>query len=363
MNVRSPTVALAVAVCLFGLSAGLFFNVLQAQGPQVTLEPSFVQLVEDPREYQPVSLSFQLHNPTSDPIVVRQASASCNCMNVVTRGGLPMLSPITIPPGGSLPWRVDLVTARRGGPEEYFFRIECLVNGQPKELSSRIAINVQAGWRADPPALSDTDVRPFDEVFHEVALFDGYGAKGFRVAEVRVSNPHRLTAELMPVDLSQQPTAKTLMDGGVNLPQRYRLAVTMRSGDEGELRQETITLVSGEPNHPNLEIPVSCRTKPRTYELIPATLVLVPNGSEDTIRRTIRCRIREGANPNLKVHRAPTHLVVGIRSLDEALREIEIVAHLNQKPADTTEEVLVFGVEGHDDPVFSLVVTYRISHP
>lgn len=105
MNLPSPTAVLGTAVCLFGLSAGLFFNVLQAQGPQVMLEPSFVQLVEDPREYQPVSLPFQLHNPTNSPIVVRQASASCNCMNVVTRGGQPMLSPITIPPGGSLPWR------------------------------------------------------------------------------------------------------------------------------------------------------------------------------------------------------------------------------------------------------------------
>lgn len=262
-------------------------------------------------------------------------------------------------------WRVDLVTARRGGPEEYFFRVECLVNGQPKELSSRIAINVQAGWRADPPALFAVDVRPFDEVSHEVALFDGYGAQGFRVAEVRVSNPDRLKAELMPVDLSHQPTAKTLVDGGVKLPQRYRLAVTMRSGDEGELRQETITLVSGEPNHPNLDIPVSCRSRPRIYELIPATLVLTSNGSDETVRRTIRCRIREGANPQLKVLRAPPHLVANLRSLDETHREIEIeiVTHLKQQPAETGEETLVFGVEGHDDPVCALRVTYRVSEP
>ena len=49
--------------------------------------------------------------------------------------------------------------------------------------------------------------------------------------------------------------------------------------------------------------------------------------------------------------------------MDETLCEIEIVAHLNQKPAVIGEETLVFGVEGHDDPVCALRVTYLASEP
>lgn len=345
---------LGASVCVLGLAVGMVFSAAGSRAPQVSLEPSVVELVEDPLEHQTVSLPFQLLNHTSTPIIVRGASASCNCMNVVTRGGQPLRSPLEVPPGKTLPWQVDLVTSGRNGPQEYRFTVDCLVNGQPRELSSRVLINIQSGWRADPPILQFQGAAALDDVSGEVAIFDGFGERGFRVGDVRVSNPNRLSARLEPV--KESAVAKRLSIAGQQLPQRYRLMVTMKSGEPGELRQERVTLVAAEPNQPDLEVGVVCRTKPRDYELFPSTLVISPTDSESTARRTVQCRIHNRASPRLKVLRAPEHWTVDVKRVSDSLVEMEIVIGRAPSSGDPAEWVIAFGVEGSDEAVCALTV-------
>jgi hypothetical protein len=73
---------LALSICVLGAAAGIAASGLAQRKSPVSLEPSYLVLVEDPLENQVVAIDFVLRNDSRRPVEITRAVGSCGCMDV-----------------------------------------------------------------------------------------------------------------------------------------------------------------------------------------------------------------------------------------------------------------------------------------
>lgn len=342
----------SITIASLGLAGGTLIHAWSRAEERVVLMPPRVELVEDPLEPVIVKVNLQLWNRDSRPIRVTRASASCGCMGLVTRGNVPLTSPVEAPPGGTLPWQVAIATQNRVGRQSYQVRIEYLTaGGRTERVEAAVNLNVRAGLRAEPLGLVLHDIEPGIEQTHMLDIYDSYPDPGIRLAGVTSSAPSVLRAELVPVRSSTEGGALDYATSA-KLKLRRRLRVTLAPTEVTPLTEESLTLRPEDPEAEPLLVPVVYSTARPAYAVAPRSLTLIAKADGRVVRR-VRCRLAEGVAPDLRVLRAPDFATVTIADAEEP-RTKSITIELDSAAARPGE--ITFGTEGGTQPVFTLPI-------
>jgi hypothetical protein len=312
---------LVIAVSVAGMLVGGSYGVYRRYGGNreaVLLEPSFVELAESPLEGDTVKVHLTLWNKSKGQVRVDRAKSSCGCSTLVTRGNVPLTTPITLRAGESLPWCASIATKDVIGRMEIDLLIQSSVEGGTVDSASTIRMDVRPGWFAEPNHFFSYGVEPGAWIEREVLIYDAHADPGVQLQELVSSHPDRLKAvvqSLRDVPTSER-TKKLPVEGDVTVTLRYRLRVSYLAESANELSQGWLTLVPKDEKHGRIAIPVVCKAEAALYLLSPGHLTFVGLRAGEKVARTVQCVVRAGAPSDLRVLRCPDFAKVDVLKSD-----------------------------------------------
>jgi hypothetical protein len=216
----------------------------------------------------PISAQSQIVNRSLQAGIAASLSGSCGCMTMQA-DGKPLKLPLEIPPGGRLPFTIEINTQGRGGLQR--FRVD--LHGQTADKrpippdSMEIIAYIHVPFVAVPVETylefeSDDLGSAQTKVF---TLFDDWPAPGLEIKEITSSAPDRLTWQLAP--LSGEETI-----GITKVKRRFSLAASYRPAPGVEDFNETITIVPSDPRAMPLKLRIWGKVL-QPYSITPRALV------------------------------------------------------------------------------------------
>jgi hypothetical protein len=337
-------------LAILGLALGVLLRSLGvSRAHEVAIEPQVTEIAVDPMQYQAVTVHLQLANRTSKSIRVRKAVTSCGCASLVMRGGATLVEPLDVSSAARVPWQLVIHTQGRVGSHEFKALFEIESESGISQTEAAIRMNIRPAIALSPESLAFHEIAPGDKRVGRITLSDGYPDSGYKVADVRVSDPERLHVRIRPAAESE-PTGLT-DTAARDFRARWQIELHyLAPAAPRALVQDEIVLEPENSLHPSISIPVQCTMMPAEYEAFPEALVLTAECLGQTIQRTIRCRIRPDCDPAIQLVSAPAWTKLTIVDLDARTKELRITLEVPKSAADlSVTSPIVIGT-GHSGP-------------
>ncbi len=337
MPLRSK-VYLTGAVFLAGICLTLVYQRLNAN-LRVVLEPSIVELVEQPVTNKQLNVDFVLTNLSNRDVFVQRAGTSCGCVSLVTRNMATLKSPILMKAGEIMPWRAIVSTDGRVGEDiqqVYFDVVDG--SGKEKRLIGTIRLNVREGWIANPYTVEFRGVELGKKYERLIQILNVNGPSDTVIDRVENSDNDDLRVTLLPIEttvysgesLGDNEQNSSTLNLGKNIGSlKVELAPSEKRSESA--RQESLIVYSKDDRLPPLRIQVNIAFQPPSHRLIPERLV-VQLPSFPVLERHIHC-VFASTVTSLSLAEKPSFTEVTFRDPVGNAQEIEIKIHCDDLKA------------------------------
>lgn len=285
---------LCTSVCLLGICTGVVYYAVRAAGSAeedpLVLEPSVLEIVDPALEGSDVKVSLMLRNTGEQPVQILAVKNSCGCLDLVTRGGKPLGTPLELDAGEAFPLQATIRTGKRGGSEGFGIGILYESGGKQSSCMSEIRLNVLPALRIVSGAQVFDAGEPGATITEEIGVGDAFPDPGIEVESVTNSRPERVRIRLVDCEDStvyQQEQKEHLSDTAASAKQRYRIQVSYTAEEDGF--HDTIAVHPRNEEHEVLYIPVFFRGRKATQSrLYPRRLVIRAASAGETLEREVR---------------------------------------------------------------------------
>jgi hypothetical protein len=190
------------------------------------------------------SHSFLFTNIGTAPLELSQGMITCRCT-------VSLVDAAPVPPGGST--KVKVTWRPKGGLGPYRRTVSIRTNDPLRpDITLTVAGEVTVALRADPPELVFSSVGLGAAASGEVRLWCRLAGRPLAITGYRLSDP--ATAQFFQVAWEALPAAELRQQKGATSGLRLRVGV--KPGLPQGAFQQTISLETNQPSHPELTVPV-----------------------------------------------------------------------------------------------------------
>lgn len=271
--------------------------------PRLVIDPPTFEISEPLLQGATAQVSFTVRNEGTSSVTIRRMPLSCGCMTVKNQRGETLALPFTLDSGEQR--ALTVVISGSGAVGRRLFNVS-VESDEGAACESTIKGYVVSPLVADPDVVVWEDVAPGEAVETSVTLSDMLEDEGMKIADIRVSRPDVVSAEL------EQTTGASEAFGENPGSKRYRLHLAYRSNsNQGAF--EYVTLLPADPSFTPVVIPIHVRARRPSIELSPATLAMERPAENEVVRR--RISLQTGASaPQLRIRNCPPWVTASIES-------------------------------------------------